>query len=895
MIRAKRAAQQLSESIQRARRSVRLLARNFDAVWYSQQYPDVVSSSMLPFRHYRRFGWREGRSPRSDFDPMSYLSAYPDVAAAGIDPFLHYLRHGKGEGRLAGPFTARPPIGAARSSDSVEVPLHAAPNPLSRPLGILEHGGMVNDLARHLAFLGEHRALIAGARRRGTTFQVTSKGLSARLPDDTTAEINKVGDLHRLGPPIPEDPSVCFVILQHQASEATLACLASIRRLNSYRAARVVIVDNGSEKRHVDAVRVAVTDRVNEVLIALPSNVGFARGNNIGFRVARERFAPSFIICLNSDTMIDSRDFVERIQEVYRSFPYSILAPRLITSAGREADNPIADAVPSAFGWGVLEQTYARLEQEFNRTGIARFPTFDQRASRSKEVVNCVPQGAALAFSPIFLESIDVPFDESTFLYGEEFLLAELARNSGHSILYRGDISIVHTGGTSTSTLGLSTRAMLGYSNALKAANLCRVRATFAAEIGGDTISALDDSLIDIVTSDGRRHVLIDLGFAQLGFSGGSEYGRSVFLAICEAAVLYPGTQVWAAVNPALEVDPEIRAAATRASVHLLSVRGLEELVDLVNRDAFAAFFTPALVLLSGYEYLQSAPRGFDLSPGRTEVWGTVHDIRDLEFARAQERDPAWNDGTAVGRVAADDLYRMYLDIFTSEAPLRVVTDSHAVARAIRESIPESRRRPLHVLYPPQPQPGAGQPDPLVLSRVPSNFLLVVAGSRPEKNAARMIDGWLAALQDRTMLRPDTPTTLVVLGGIELEHSGKWADAIGKGKLLLLPFVDRPTYRAIVAAARGLLYVSLAEGFGYPPVEAMHHGVPSLVAEHAVAREIYGESVLYCNPFSTSSIKQGIVALVSNPPACSLLKEHASRIADRQTTDLRYLVEHLLA
>ena len=37
--------------------------------------------------------------PRRDFDPIFYIQNYPDVKASGMDPFVHYLKYGKFERR----------------------------------------------------------------------------------------------------------------------------------------------------------------------------------------------------------------------------------------------------------------------------------------------------------------------------------------------------------------------------------------------------------------------------------------------------------------------------------------------------------------------------------------------------------------------------------------------------------------------------------------------------------------------------------------------------------------------------------------------------------------------------------------------------------------------------
>jgi len=84
------------------RASAKAIARDFDANWYVEQYPDVATGGVDPVLHYVRYGAQEGRSPSPDFDGFAYLAANRDVHAAGIEPFYHWVRSGRDEGRALG-------------------------------------------------------------------------------------------------------------------------------------------------------------------------------------------------------------------------------------------------------------------------------------------------------------------------------------------------------------------------------------------------------------------------------------------------------------------------------------------------------------------------------------------------------------------------------------------------------------------------------------------------------------------------------------------------------------------------------------------------------------------------------------------------------------------------
>jgi glycosyltransferase involved in cell wall biosynthesis len=61
----------------------------------------------------------------------------------------------------------------------------------------------------------------------------------------------------------------------------------------------------------------------------------------------------------------------------------------------------------------------------------------------------------------------------------------------------------------------------------------------------------------------------------------------------------------------------------------------------------------------------------------------------------------------------------------------------------------------------------------------------------------------------------------------------------------ILPYADDTTLAALYGRARVFVLLSEYEGFGHPPLEALHSGVPSVLLDTDVAREVCGEAALY--------------------------------------------------
>lgn len=75
-----------------------------------------------------------------------------------------------------------------------------------------------------------------------------------------------------------------------------------------------------------------------------------------------------------------------------------------------------------------------------------------------------------------------------------------------------------------------------------------------------------------------------------------------------------------------------------------------------------------------------------------------------------------------------------------------------------------------------------------------------------------------------------------------------------KGNIIWLGFQSDEIVKALIKSAKALVFPSMYEGFGIPPLEALACGTPAIVADIPVMREIYGDSVSYIDPENPDSI-----------------------------------------
>jgi len=140
-------------------------------------------------------------------------------------------------------------------------------------------------------------------------------------------------------------------------------------------------------------------------------------------------------------------------------------------------------------------------------------------------------------------------------------------------------------------------------------------------------------------------------------------------------------------------------------------------------------------------------------------------------------------------------------------------------------------------------------------------FLLFVGNVKPHKNLV----GLLKAL---TILVDKIPHDLVIVGKKEGFINGdikvfELAKTLGD-RVYFTGYVDDETLKQYFANADGLVFPSLYEGFGLPPLEAMACGCPVIVSNAASLSEVCGDSALYFDPYNTENIAETILVMLSN-------------------------------
>jgi alpha-1,3-rhamnosyl/mannosyltransferase len=213
-------------------------------------------------------------------------------------------------------------------------------------------------------------------------------------------------------------------------------------------------------------------------------------------------------------------------------------------------------------------------------------------------------------------------------------------------------------------------------------------------------------------------------------------------------------------------------------------------------------------------------------------VIATVHDL-------AFVHDKTWHGAnTAVLQQRTEHAAR---------AAAVVVTPSAATAADLRRVAPQARIEVIpfgcdHLTPATYPHPLRGE-----------DYALCLGTIEPRKNHRALLAAW------RKLPAPRPRLLIVGRRGWEDEAIvAELAEAVRDGTAQWWADAEDETVSALLAHARLLVYPSLWEGFGFPPLEAMARGVPVVAHDCAPLRELTEGAATLCDARSPDALAAAI-------------------------------------
>ena len=375
--------------------------------------------------------------------------------------------------------------------------------------------------------------------------------------------------------------------------------------------------------------------------------------------------------------------------------------------------------------------------------------------------------------------------------------------------------------------------------------------------------------------------LLFNLACTQPSLSGkrhgGGIYGEIVFRHIVErklSVTAYYDSSKW--------FNPEMLQLIKNNQIKLLDKQKEGSLQKVVSRYSFDTLYSPIV-----------SDNMFEIQD--IDVVGTIHGLRPMELT--YDRMMWKYKSTSLKekiiflikylfpKFGYKHAYEFYNKAYSKKNFRFVMVSNHSIFTLLAYC-PQFKNRTLKVFY----SPSTSSKLKLQNRKFADKYYLFVSANRWEKNCLRGIIAF-----DRLFSYGFLKDTKVRVTGVHSMAAFKYK-LQNPDKFEFMGYVDDMCLEQLCHDAYGFIYPSLNEGFGYPPIEAMHYGVPCIVSPFTSISEICQGAVLYANPYSIEEIMGRILMIddkKNHEQYVSLAKAQEDKIRKKQEQDLDGLVDFI--
>lgn len=249
----------------------------------------------------------------------------------------------------------------------------------------------------------------------------------------------------------------------------------------------------------------------------------------------------------------------------------------------------------------------------------------------------------------------------------------------------------------------------------------------------------------------------------------------------------------------------------------------------------------------------------------------TIHDVLPLEIP-GSFRDQ--QDEQRYRRDRQSDIERSHI----------LFTDSEYSKRQIQSHF-TLRSEPIVNYFGPTIEDSPHAPLPASLDKRP--YLLYLGGYDRRKGIVELLQVFLELQRQRQL------NCRLLLAGKAQYFSDELKTLITEGtqngSVLELGYVPDPQLSVLLRNALALVYPSRFEGFGLPPLEAMHVGCPVITTPFTSIPEVCGDAALYVDPGDMRSFGEALVSVQRDDALRAALsgkgREQAARFTWSKTAD----------
>jgi glycosyltransferase involved in cell wall biosynthesis len=339
-------------------------------------------------------------------------------------------------------------------------------------------------------------------------------------------------------------------------------------------------------------------------------------------------------------------------------------------------------------------------------------------------------------------------------------------------------------------------------------------------------------------------------GTSKIQFHGGGEYAKYILRKAIEAG--YRNFDV--VFSNKMLIDKNIKDLVENTEgIEIFYIDSRDAVYDLIKIKKYDCFFSALAILYTNYSL-------------ETLFIMVIHGLRSIELTWDDKRWQYYSNifMRSIACIISKSgwlqnlLRKNHIKGFSTLLSVKnkkIITVSEHSKYALLYYFPYLNLENINVWYSPNYELGNIADNP---SASDNTYFLMISANRWEKNICRAVEAF------------DTLFTHNQLGDKRVVIAGSSSNCYflkkirNKDRFQLLPYLSETELECLYKKAFALVFPSLNEGFGIPPLYAMKYGIPVIASSATSIPEVCGSGAVYFDPHSIDDLANRILQVTYN-------------------------------
>lgn len=633
-----------------------------------------------------------------------------------------------------------------------------------------------------------------------------------------------------------------IIIVNYNTKQELGRCLASIYENPPSRDFDIFVVDNNSSDGSAEFVE---NNYKKVILIKNGKNVGFASANN---KVLKQ-INSTYVLLLNPDTVV-LPGAIDKMLEFMEKNPLTgACGSRLVNEENKL--QPSCEMFPSV-GGEILKTFY--LDQLFGKNKATQKYTLINWAHNETRSVDWIT-GACFMIRKSALDDIGL-MDDKYFLYYEDVDWCYRLKEKGWQVYFLADVKMIHSQGRSTKPI-LTKTILISYLSRYyflkKNYGIDKSRLLKNIINLGLFLRVMSSMFLSVLDLRQRKiHAQRMIGYYN---SLWIKLEKNIAMDVTSFSKIKAGVEFYTK-NIARAISYTVNSGGNFVMIDEKVPEAKNNLINKIYRATNLIYHyqirLPFMTLFKKLNILHSPAYITPL----VKFCPSVVTIHDLSFILFPEK--------------FIKTYRIYLQFFVPLSMRRadvIIADSYSTKDDIKRLFKINENK-IEVVYPGVSDAFKVIDDKEVIEdvrkkyKLPQKFILFVGTLEPRKNVLGLIRAFNIFKE-----KDNKNYKLVIVGspGWLYDDIYHTVDALGlKNDIVFTGYLADEDIPKIYNAADLLVYPSFYEGFGFPIVEAMKCGTPTIASNISSLPEVVGDAGILIDPNDTQGIADAIYKVLTD-------------------------------